>query len=176
MAPVLVAFVAALVPMAALFIIQRTFYAYGDTRTPFLFTVFQAAIAIAGALAAYAFVPPEALTSGVALSQSISSALQLVVAWILLRRRIGSLGFVQTATAYLRFIAAAIPAGAAGYGVSLLAGGADGWMTTTKVTGFAGCLLIGLTTAVVYAVVLAILRSPELKATTGQVRRRIKGR
>ena len=176
MAPVLIAFVAALVPMAALFIIQRTFYAYGDTRTPFLFTVFQAIIAISGSLVAAALIGSGSLTWTVALSQSVSSVLQLIVAWVLLRRRIGSLGFAQTATAYLRFVAAAIPAGVAGYAIHLAAGGPDGWMTTSKPTAFAGCLMIGAVSVVVYAVVLAVLRSPELKATTGQIRRRLRGR
>ncbi|MGO1255562.1 MAG: murein biosynthesis integral membrane protein MurJ [Microbacterium gubbeenense] len=173
MAPVLSAFVAALVPMAALFILQRTFYAYGDTRTPFFFTVFQAALAIGGALLAQALLDTEFLTAGVALSQSISSAIQLIVAWILLRRRIGSLGFARTGIAYLRFVVAAIPAGAAGYGIYLLAGGIDGWMTTSKLMGFVGCLAIGAAAVVIYAVALAVLRSPELKAFTGQIRRRL---
>ena len=47
-------------------------------------------------------------------------------------------------------------------------------MTTSKPTAFAGCLMIGAVSVVVYAVVLAVLRSPELKATTGQIRRRLK--
>ncbi|MGO1838115.1 MAG: murein biosynthesis integral membrane protein MurJ [Candidatus Microbacterium stercoravium] len=174
MAPVLSAFIAALVPMAALFILQRTFYAYGDTRTPFFFTVFQAVLAICGALVARALLDTELLTAGVALAQSISSALQLVVAWVLLRRRIGSLGFARTAISYVRFIIAAFPAGAAGYGIYVLAGGIDGWMTASKLAGFAGCLVIGAVAVVIYAVALAVLRSPELKAFTGQIRRRLK--
>lgn len=176
MAPVLSAFIAALVPMAALFIIQRTFYAYGDTRTPFFFTVFQAALAIGGALLASRLFGLDDLTSGVALMQSLSSTLQLVVAWILLQRRIGSLGFVRTLVAYLRFAIAAIPAGLAGLGVYLLAGGPDGWMVASKWAAFAGCLVIGVVSVVIYAILLAVLRSPELKETTGQIRRRIKGR
>ncbi|MGO1265139.1 MAG: lipid II flippase MurJ, partial [Microbacterium gubbeenense] len=142
-------------------------------RTPFFFTVFQAALAIGGALLAQALLDTEFLTAGVALSQSISSAIQLIVAWILLRRRIGSLGFARTGIAYLRFVVAAIPAGAAGYGIYLLAGGIDGWMTTSKLMGFVGCLAIGAAAVVIYAVALAVLRSPELKAFTGQIRRRL---
>src|SRR5690606_25835788 len=38
-APVLICYLVGLVPLSLLFIVQRTFYAYGDTRTPFLFTL-----------------------------------------------------------------------------------------------------------------------------------------
>src|SRR5690606_3902824 len=45
-APVLLAFLVSLLPMAVLFIVQRTFYAYGDARTPFIFTVVQASLVL----------------------------------------------------------------------------------------------------------------------------------
>ncbi|HLS93110.1 MAG TPA: murein biosynthesis integral membrane protein MurJ [Microbacterium sp.] len=173
MGPVLTAFVAALVPMAALFIIQRTFYAYGDTRTPFFFTVFQAALAIGGALLAGQLFATDALTSGVALMQSVSSTLQLVLAWVLLQRRIGSLEFGRTLLAYLRYTAAAIPAGFAGLIVYLLAGGPDGWMAMSKWGGFAGCLVIGVVCVVIYVGILALMRSPELKAIVALARGRL---
>ena len=38
-AQVLLCFLVSLVPLAVLFVVQRTFYAYDDTRTPFFFTL-----------------------------------------------------------------------------------------------------------------------------------------
>ncbi|MDG9422994.1 hypothetical protein OLF92_10955, partial [Streptococcus pneumoniae] len=68
-APVLVAFLVGLVPMAVLFIIQRTFYAYGDTRTPFFFTLAQGVLVVVLTLLAV-MVPKEFLTATVASVQT----------------------------------------------------------------------------------------------------------
>lgn len=173
MGPVLGAFVVGLVPMAVLFVIQRTFYAYGDTRTPFFFTLFQATLAVLGTWAAQGMFETSSLTSGVALVQSVSSILQLVVAWILLQRRIGAFGFLRTAWAYVRYTLAAIPAGLAGTVVYFAMGGPDGWMAASKWGGAGGCIVIGLVCVVVYVALLALIRSPELKAAIGLVRARI---
>ena len=51
-AGVLLCFLVSLVPLAVLFVIQRTFYAYNDTRTPFFFTLLQCALVVVTALAA----------------------------------------------------------------------------------------------------------------------------
>src|SRR5690606_25007726 len=51
-APVLICYLVGLVPLSLLFIVQRTFYAYGDTRTPFLFTLVQVALIIGFSLLA----------------------------------------------------------------------------------------------------------------------------
>ncbi|WP_110587934.1 murein biosynthesis integral membrane protein MurJ [Microbacterium suaedae] len=173
MGPVLTAFIVGLIPMAVLFVIQRTFYAYGDTRTPFFFTLFQATIAVLGALAAPSLFSDESLTAGVALMQSLSSVLQLGAAWLLLQRRIGPFGFLRTLWAYVRYILAAIPAGLAGLAVYFVAGGPDGWMAASKWGGAGGCLVIGIVCLVLYVALLALFRSPELKAASALVRARI---
>ncbi len=90
-APVLIAFLVGLVPMAVLFIIQRTFYAYGDTRTPFFFTLAQGALVVVLTLLAV-MVPKEFLTATVASVQTLCGILELLLAIWLLRRKIGPLG------------------------------------------------------------------------------------
>jgi putative peptidoglycan lipid II flippase len=176
--PVLVGFLVSLVPLAVQFIIQRTFYAYGDTRTPFLFTVFQAAIAIGLALVMPTLFSEGYLTASVALAQSLSSLAQVVLASWLLHRRLGSLGMASSIWALTRFTLAAVPAGAAALGIYLLVGGDGSWMAGAGVDGIAGKLLaavgtgvLGLVALAVYVAVLAVFRAPELRTAAGLVRR-----
>lgn len=173
-APVLIAFIVALVPLAVQFIVQRTFYAYGDTRTPFLFTVTQASVAILLTLLAQWLLPADILAAGVALAQAVSSMVQVVLASWLLHRRLGRIGLTETVWAIVRFSLAAIPATAAGVGIFLLSGGADGWMLAGMPQGIAGTCLIGATTGVVYVAILALFGTPELRTALDLVRRRVR--
>ncbi|MBO3661919.1 murein biosynthesis integral membrane protein MurJ [Microbacterium stercoris] len=176
--PVLIGFLVGLVPLAVQFVVQRTFYAYGDTRTPFFFTVFQAAIAIGLALLMPYVASLGFLTATIALSQSLSSLAQVILATWLLRRRLGPLGMVENVWALIRFTLAAIPAGAVALVVYILNGGNDGWMAAAGVSGIPGKLLaavgtgvLGVVAVVVYVAILALFRAPELRTATGLVRR-----
>ncbi|GAA4193956.1 hypothetical protein GCM10022219_16480 [Microbacterium oryzae] len=177
-APVLIGFLIGLVPLAVQFVVQRTFYAYGDTRTPFWFTVFQAVVAAALATVSFlVFSTDERLPflgAAIAAGQSISSLAQVILASWLLRRRLGPLGMGGSLRALLRFTVAALPAAAAGYGVYLLTGGADGWMLAEKLPAVLGCAVIGAVVALVYVLALAVLRAPELKAITQLLRGRLR--
>nr|WP_274636645.1 murein biosynthesis integral membrane protein MurJ [Microbacterium bovistercoris] len=170
-AVVLVCFLVGLIPNAVQFTIQRTFYMYNDTRTPFLFTIVQAAIVIGATVAAGAALPLEFIAAGLALAQSGAAIVQLVLATWLLHRKIGDLGARSWIPALGRFIAAAIPAGLAGWGVFLLTGGVDGWTTASRVLGAVGAALIGLVAVAVYGVFLALLRAPELGPALALARR-----
>ncbi|WP_203136658.1 murein biosynthesis integral membrane protein MurJ [Microbacterium sp. JZ31] len=171
LAPVLIGFLVGLVPLAVQFVVQRAFYAYGDTRTPFFFTVFQAAIAIGLALLMPLFVPQELLAASVAAAQSLSSLAQVILASWLLHRRLGSLGMAGNLWALARFTLAAVPAGAAGWGVYLLSGAEAGWMTAGMFQGAVGVCVVGAVALLVYVAILAIFRAPELRAAFGLVRR-----
>ena len=75
-----------------------------------------------------------------------------------------------------RFTLAAIPAGAAGWGVFLLLGGVDGWTTADKILGVLGAGIIAVASVAVYVVFLWVLRAPELQVAKGVVRRILPGR
>ena len=173
---VLLCFLVSLVPLAVLFVIQRTFYAYDDTRTPFMFTLGQANIVVATALIAGATVPLEFLAAGVALGQSFASIVQVVIATILLDRRLGGIGVATWMLALGRFFLASIPAGLAGWGVFLLSGGVDGWMVADKWWGAIGAAVIGTVVLVVYAGVLLLVRAPEIKPAVDIAKRFLPGR
>ncbi len=80
-AMVLLAYLIGLIPLTILFIVQRTFYAYDDTKTPFWFTIFQCVLIVVTALAALGLreagiIPLTSLAAAIALGQSIASILQ----------------------------------------------------------------------------------------------------
>ncbi len=170
---VLLAYLVALVPFGVLVVIRRAFFAFHDTRTPFVFTLVQCLLAVGGALLAQAFLPLSLLAAGIAFTQSLSMFVQLAIAVVLLRRHVGPGGFGSTWVALGRFAIAAVPAGLAGGGVFVATGGPSGWTTTGILTGFAGSALISSVTIVVYVGCLALLRTPELDTAVRAVRGRL---
>jgi putative peptidoglycan lipid II flippase len=170
-AVVLLAYLVALVPFGVLVVIRRVFFAFHDTRTPFLFTVVQCVLAVGGAFLAQAVLPLSLLAAGIAFTQSLSMFVQLAVALVLLRRHIGEGGFGSTWRALARFAIAAVPAALAGWGVFELTGGVQGWTTSDKLAGFLGAALVGGVSLVIYVTALALLRAPELAVATTAVRR-----
>ncbi|TFB16483.1 murein biosynthesis integral membrane protein MurJ [Microbacterium sp. 3H14] len=178
---VLIAYLLGLIPLTILFIVQRTFYAYDDTRTPFWFTIIQCALIVGTALIALGLreadiIPLTSLAAAVALGQSLASTLQMIIATWLLHRKIGGLHVRSWMLAILRFAIAGVPAGLAGWGTFLLLGGVDGWATSGVIPGIFGTAIIGLAVVVVYVAILAAMRAPELKAAGGLVRRFLPGR
>ncbi|MBA8817056.1 putative peptidoglycan lipid II flippase [Microbacterium halimionae] len=174
-APVLLCLLVGLVPLAILFVVQRTFYAYDDTRTPFFFTLVQASLVAITALIAGATLDATNLAAGIALGQSLASTVQLIIATWLLRRRLGTVGFSLWAPAVLRFIIAAIPAALLGWGILMLMGGPAGWASQSVFTGVVSSAAIGIGAVVVYFGMLAVLRAPELVPALAIVRRFIPG-
>lgn len=174
-APVLLCFLVSLIPLAVLFVIQRTFYAYNDTRTPFFFTLGQAVLVIATALVAMWLAPIEQLAAAVALGQSLASVLQTVVAVVLLDRRLGGIAVGSWMLSLGRFGLAAVPAAGAGWLTFLLLGGSAGWTTAGQLLGALGTAVIGVAVLVVYIGALAALRAPELAPALAVGRRILPG-
>lgn len=172
----LAAFLIALLPLSVQFVLQRTFYAHHDTRTPFLFTLVQALLVVLTAIIAWATLPLTLVAAGMALGQSLANIVQLVLAVWLLRRKIGPLGLRPAAFAYLRFLAAAVLTAGAGWLTFLLLGGASGWATASLFSAAASVVVIGVVTGVVYVAFLALLRAPELQTAVRAVRRFLPGR
>jgi putative peptidoglycan lipid II flippase len=157
--------------------IQRTFYALGDTRTPFLYTTVQAVLVIITAVVAFAVLPLPWLAVGIALGQSLANIFQFALAIVLLRRKIARpLGLGVAAGAVVRFVVAAVPATAGGWLTFQLLGGVGGWAASDRVTGFLSAALIGVVTLVIYVALLLILRAPELQTAVRAVRRFLPGR
>ncbi|WP_396667282.1 murein biosynthesis integral membrane protein MurJ [Microbacterium sp. R86528] len=161
------AFLISLIPLAVLFVIQRTFYAYDDTRTPFVFTVIQASLVVVAALVARQLaidevIPLTLLAAAVALGQSCATVIQVIIATWLLRRRLGDIGIRSWMLALGRFALAAVPAAIVSWLVYQWSGGVDGWMVSSQLMGAVGSAVLCVVALVVYIPALAILRAPEL--------------
>jgi putative peptidoglycan lipid II flippase len=169
---VLLAFLVGLVPFSTLYVLLRAFYALGDTRTPFLLQVVQAALFIAATLALLA-APSDLKAIGIGLATSASGIVQAIVAAGLLRRRLGG-GGGGLVRRFAVYALAAIPAAAAGIGVLALFGGfaANGFATAGRVEGLVTTAAVGAASILVYVGVLAATRAPELRALSALVRRR----
>ncbi|MRG58973.1 murein biosynthesis integral membrane protein MurJ [Agromyces sp. CFH 90414] len=161
---VIVAFAIGLPAFSALFVVQRTFYALNDTRTPFFFTLFQVVV-----FAALAFtcllLPLEWIGVGIALSTTLAGAAQLVVATVLLRRRLGGIDGRRIAIALGRSLAALVLPVAAGVLLLVTLGGTtEGGYAVSGILGAVSSMaIIGVVMAALYFAGLWLLRSPELR-------------
>ncbi|MGY1550211.1 murein biosynthesis integral membrane protein MurJ [Microbacterium sp. A588] len=178
---VLLCYLVGLLPLMVLFIVQRTFYAYDDTRTPFWFTLFQCVLIVGGAFVALwllntGVIEITGLAATIALTQSIASTIQTIIATWLLHRKIGGLQVRSWLLAFGRFALAAVPAGFAGWGVFLLLGGIGGWTLSSQLLGAIGTCIIGAVVVIVYIALLAVMRAPELAVAGTMLKRFLPGR
>jgi putative peptidoglycan lipid II flippase len=174
---VIIAFAIGLVGFSVLFVVQRTFYALGDTRTPFLFTLVQVVVFSIAALACL-LLPREWIAVGVALSTTVAVTIQLVVAVVLLRPKLGTLDGRRVLASLGRNLLAVILPVAAGVAIAWACGAfrdggfaiADRWSAVVVMA------LVGVVMATLYGGILWLLRSPELRGFAAPVLARLRRR
>jgi putative peptidoglycan lipid II flippase len=176
MGNVLLAFLPGLVLFSMLFVLQRVFYALGDTRTPFLMQCVQSGLFIVGALACAVLLPKESIGVGIAAVTSLAGSAQAIVAIVLVRKRIGGIDGRLVLRRHLQYLLLALVAGAAGFGVLALFGGlsATGYALSGLVPAFVTIVVAGIAMATVYFALLAAFRNPELAAVTGTLTARFR--
>jgi putative peptidoglycan lipid II flippase len=175
-AVVLIAYLIGLLPFSVVFVLQRVFYALEDTRTPFLFQTFQSVLLVAGILVS-ATLPSARIDLGIAVSTTVADFALVAVAAILLRRRMHGLGSGPVLRSYLVFLVALIPAAAAGVGLDFALGAfSAGFAVSGLLPAIVSVAAIGVSMAVVYFCVLALLRAPELRELTAPIARRLRPR
>jgi putative peptidoglycan lipid II flippase len=172
---VLLAFLVGLVPFSMVFVMQRAYYALGDTRTPFLFQLVQSVLFVSGAVAVAVIAPDTYVAAGIALVTSLAGTAQAVVAAILLRRRLGGVGGRRLVTRFGAYLLATAPAAAAGVGILYLLGGlpgdGGGFAVSGRAQGIISVILIGSVSFGVYLGVLALARVSEVREIGALVRR-----
>lgn len=115
-------FVLSLFAQALILLLARAFYAIHDTWTPFFASVLAVLINLFGAL----YLKDTMGILGLAFSFSISMVVQLAVMWLLLRRKLGSLGEAKMLSSLYKIsIAALIMAGVLQYTKAPLASMVD---------------------------------------------------
>jgi putative peptidoglycan lipid II flippase len=140
------------------------FYALGDTRTP----VVVSAIDLVAFIATAVLLRGPLGHVGVSVAVSASSAVQMLLLWVLLGRRLPSLCIGEIGVSAGRSLVAALVAAGLGYGAVVVT---SGWGISRHLPG----LVAGLTFAATYFLAAHLLKSPELKAVVQPLRRR-KGR
>lgn len=161
-----------LIPFGIVFVLQRVFYALGDTRTPFLVQVLQASV-FAGFAVVVGQGDSHSIATGLAAAMSASTWAQAAVLGILLHRRLGKL-FDRTEIANLgTFIVALIPTAALG---QLAANLVNGVLVAEWGTGIASALvtagIIAVVMVVTYIGVLVGVRNDTATNVVAPLRRR----
>ena len=171
---VIAAFMIGLLPFSFVYMMQRAFFALEDTRTPFIFTSIQIAIHITGSITAGFLVPKEILVVTIALVTAFSISMQGIIAYAMLKKRIGTLSGFGVSRSLAKFVLSAVPATASGIGTLWLIGGigADSFAVDTVLSAVLSCILVATPMALVYLITLALLKSPEL----GEIFAGLKGR
>jgi len=163
---VLIAYLVGLVPFSTMFVLQRTFFALGDTRTPFFIQIVQAVTFTLGATAVALWMPPSLIAVGIALSTAIASTVQALTLALVLRTRIGGVDGRRIASRLAIYLAAAVVAILAGVGVLALLGGfAGGFAVADRLSAFVSIAIVGIVVLAVYLALLFVTRVPELRAT-----------
>jgi putative peptidoglycan lipid II flippase len=176
---VLLAYLLGLVPFSTTFLLQRSFYALGDTRTPFFVQLVQSSLFVAGALAVL-MLPASAIGAGIAVVTSLAGTVQAVVMLTLLRRRLAGIDGRLLLRRFGLYALATLPAAAVGVLLLWALGGLAplglptiGFALANKPANLVSVALIGGVTMAVYLGVLALARIPELRELVAPLRRRL---
>jgi len=108
----------------------------------------------------------ERIAVSLAASISIAGTIQTLVALIVVRRRVPGFRIVPLVRRALWFLAAMMPAAAAGFGILMLLGGlgADSFVVSSFGGVFASIAMAGTGMLAVYATVLTVTKNDEFIA------------
>jgi putative peptidoglycan lipid II flippase len=161
---ILIAFALGLVPFSLLFVVQRTFYALNDTRTPFFFTLFQVVVFTIAAFTCL-ILPLPWIGVGVALATTVAVIAQFILATLLLRRRLTTLDGRRIGVAIVRSLIALVLPVAAGLVLLVVLGGTSqgGFAVSGRFGAIVSMVVIGAVMSALYFGGLWLLRSPEFR-------------
>ena len=176
LAPVYLGYLTGLVPFTVFFVLLRVFYALDRTRAAFVIQVIQTAFYVGGALLVGALVPLQSVAVALAVVLSAAVALQGILSAVYLRRALGHLDTWRVLRRVLWFAAAAVPAGAVGWGILTLLGGVSegAFPVDGKPGAIVTMIVAGAAMAIVYAALLWVTRNPELRAFGEPILRRLR--
>lgn len=174
MSAVILAFMPGLILFSMLFIVQRVFYALGDTRTPFFMQCVQSGIFVVGALLCSAFLAAEWIGVGIAVVTSVAGSAQALVALFLARRLLGGIDGRLVIRRHVQYFVFALLAGTVGIGVVSLCGGysAQGFAQSGRFAAIVSIALAGAVMATVYFGTLALTKNPQLHSVRSTISRR----
>jgi putative peptidoglycan lipid II flippase len=159
LAPVISLYAVGLVPFGIVFVLQRVFYALGDTRTPFVIQLVQAGV-FSGLALWVGTGGTETVATGLATALSVSTWVQAVVMGVSLHRRLGKT-FDRTEIASLgAFALAVVPSIALGLVVASFAHGLLGAQWGPGILeSLVSAVLVAIVMGVTYFAGLLVLRN-----------------
>ncbi|MFF4015478.1 murein biosynthesis integral membrane protein MurJ [Streptomyces sp. NPDC001843] len=154
-----------LIPFSAQYLLLRGFYAFADTRTPFLMSVWIGAWNIALVTACHLLLPTRWAVTGMAGAYSLSYLVGLALtARLLARKASGRLDDGTVRVTYIKLVTASACAAGAGWAAARACGTALGHGTVpTALATLAGTLAL----AVVYLLLGRLLKVGELRRLPG---------
>lgn len=170
LAQVFMVLVLALLPFGVFFLVQRTFYAFEDARTPFYLSLIAAVVFAGGALLALAVVPPGLRAVAVAVGATLSDVVAAAVGLRWVTARLGGMRLLDVAETWTRALFAALVAGL----WTLLVVGVLQAVAPTRLGAVLVLLLGGIVFAAAYVVFGRWLRLRELDELLGPVLRRLR--
>ena len=152
-----------------LYVVQRGFFALTDMKTPFYFNLVQIVLYSGGGLFSL-MLPKQFTVVGLTVTWALSTIIECILAAILLRRKVGMLGGRRI----LRTLASAIPAGllAALAGIAMVSVFDMNLGLATVAGAIWRSVVITVVAGVVFVVVLAITRSPDLRLVLTRLKAR----
>ena len=170
---VVIAMVVGLLPFSYVFMIQRAFYSLEDTKTPFFFTVVQVVVNAIGSITVGLLVQNVWIVVALSLVTSGSIMVQSLLAFVMFKRKFGSLGHSQLTFATGKFALAGVVAGSVGFAVLQAMGGArPGAFPVLNVLAAAiTCLIIGSVIGVIYIALLKLLKVQEVNTLLNPILR-----
>ncbi|MGH8868709.1 MAG: murein biosynthesis integral membrane protein MurJ [Actinomycetes bacterium] len=168
----LAAFGLGLVPFSVFHLLLRGFYAQENTRTPALINIWVNAANLGAAFALVAVLPVRQQVIGLAVAYGLSYVVGMVIACVVLRRRIGSLDGRAVLRTYGLLGLAAVTAGALAFAVTRICTATLGEGFGGSATGLALGVVVGLA---VYAGLALKMRVPAVTELISVVRARLGG-
>ncbi|RSX52156.1 virulence factor protein [Bifidobacterium goeldii] len=179
----LIGLMVGLVPTSAFLLVQRSFYAYEDGKSPFLFSAVDNAVQLTLLLVALRLTQPKDWVLMVALSLSLSYVITFPwVFWLLRRRFGGRLDGRRIVTMHVKAAIAGVCAGACGllfnplvtHMVGASVDGGRGHMNWAQ--SIVICAVLTIIVAAVYAALLWMLRVSEFTDLVDSVMHRVRRR
>lgn len=167
---------------SAYLIIQRTFYAFEDGKSPFIFMLFAMGIQAIGVIIGAKLLPPTEWTTMIGTVGAISYILPIPILYVMLRKRFeNNIDGLRIAISYIKSIGAAATAMFIGVTardsiyqlVGAQIGAVDGHMNWIQAVACAA--LLAIVTFIVYVGMLRLLRSEEFKEAIALISSRIPG-
>jgi putative peptidoglycan lipid II flippase len=174
LAVVIMMYILSLTPYGMLFVIQRTYFAFNDTRTPFFFTVLQIVLFVGGSLLVLFFSPIEMVAAMLALSFTFATIVQVAVGLVFLSKKIGGIDGKRVFVSHLKYLIAVIPTVIAGF--FMLQFSAAYIDTDNLAVAIIESLIYAVILGAIYIATLWLLRSAEISELVTQVKGKLSRR